>query len=673
MDTSELYTYDIETYPNVFTCSTKHFDTGEIYVHEWSERRNDMVNFVDFLRFLMNSNSTMVGFNNLSFDYPVLHYILELFAAGITIDQLFAHVQKLINTPWDQRFSNIIWRPLIRQIDLLKINHFDNVARATSLKMLEFNMRSATIQDLPYPPGTIIPLGELDNLVEYNIKDVNETEKFMIECFPAIELREELTQKFGKDFTNHNDTKIGKDYFIMELEKNQEGICFRQEAGRRVPNQTPRASIALGEVILPYIKFDHPEFQRIHNWFNDRVITKTKGSIDDLSCTIDGFTFVFGTGGIHGSIKPSVIESDDDHVILDVDVASYYPNLAIVNGLYPEHLSTKFCEIYEDIYNQRKQFPKGTPENLVFKLALNGSYGDSNNQYSPFYDPKFTMGITINGQLSLCMLAEQLMKTPGLQLIQINTDGVTFRVPRCHVEHTRSICKWWENVTKLELEEVMYSRFFVRDVNNYIAEYESGKTKLKGQYAYKLGWHQNHSALVVPKAAEAFLIHGIEPAQFLREHDDMMDFLLRTKVPRSSRLLLGTGGNVDIPNPDVNWMFRKKNIGKNLAFVHSKACFANEQPLQNITRYYISNTGGSLVKIMPPLDKDPEDCYQTTTVNKTRIKTLLPLKKIQVERRFCVNDGWMVTPCNDIRGLSEFDINFQWYLNEVEKLISYAR
>ena len=106
-----------------------------------------------------------------------------------------------------------------------------------------------------------------------------------------------------------------------------------------------------------------------------------------------------------------------------------YPNIAISNRVYPEHLTEKFCDIYEDVYNQRKSFAKGTAENAMLKLALNSVYGDSNNKYSVFYDPKYTMNITINGQLSLCLLAEKLLTIEGLKIIQVNTDGVTVVVP----------------------------------------------------------------------------------------------------------------------------------------------------------------------------------------------------------------------------------------------------
>ena len=87
-----------------------------------------------------------------------------------------------------------------------------------------------------------------------------------------------------------------------------------------------------------------------------------------------------------------------------------YPNIAISNRIYPEHLTDKYCDIYKDMYEQRKAQPKGSAENAMLKLALNGTYGKSNDKYSVFYDPKFTMSITVNGQLSLCLLIDKLLQ-----------------------------------------------------------------------------------------------------------------------------------------------------------------------------------------------------------------------------------------------------------------------
>jgi hypothetical protein len=53
-----------------------------------------------------------------------------------------------------------------------------------------------------------------------------------------------------------------------------------------------------------------------------------------------------------------------------------YPNsMAIKNRFYPEHLTEKFCDVYDQMFQERKKHKKGSAENAAYKLALNGSYG----------------------------------------------------------------------------------------------------------------------------------------------------------------------------------------------------------------------------------------------------------------------------------------------------------
>lgn len=673
------WTYDLETYPNIFTADFKHMNSGARAFYEISDRRNDLDGLLVFLFALKQTNCRLIGFNNIGFDYPILHFILEHAHLSPTVTDIFNKAQSIINTPWERRFDNVIWDNdhHIVQIDLFKIHHFDNEARRTSLKMLEFNMRSENIEDLPYPPGTMLNHQEKDVLISYNDHDVNETEKFAFESIELIEFREQLSEKYGRNFLNHNDTKIGKDYFIMELERLIPGSCYtRDHNNRRQPRQTVRSSINLGDVIFPYINFKLPEFERVKNWLASQVITETKGVFTDLSAVINDFKYDFGVGGIHGSIDSTIVYSDDDYVLYDWDVASYYPNLAIANRLFPEHLSEQFCDIYKDVFEQRRQYKKGTPENAMLKLALNGVYGDSNNKYSPFYDPKYTMSITINGQLLLCLLAQYLLDIPNLTMIQINTDGLTVKCPRQYIQTMKDICKWWENYTCLELESVEYNRMFIRDVNNYIGEYVDGGVKRKGAYEYKLTWSQNHSALVVPKAAEAALVHGKDIREFIINHDDIFDFMLRTKVGRSDKLILTNAESVIAGKPIE---------------------------LQKITRYYVSNDGGALTKISPPTKGYQVGQWKRATkltdqFYKSVIKELrnqdhsarLPAdldslglpwdenintknRSKYEERKTNINSGYLITPCNDIKQARRDNINFEYYIAEAEKLVKPLR
>lgn len=677
------YIYDLESYPNVFTCASKHVVTGKQWVFEISYRRNDIDKMMEFLGSLHRTNSRMIGFNNLGYDYPLLHSIINRYPGTITPFEIYQKTCELIFASKDEKFGLMVWPDdrYIEQIDLYKIHHFDNVSRATSLKMLEFNMRRDKVRELPFPPGTFLEPDQIDTLIDYNLNDdVESTEQFYLESLEAIDLREKLTAEFNHDFMNHNDTKIGKDYLIMKLEEAAPGTCYTRENGRREPRQTHRPFINLSDVIFPYIQFFTPEFERIKQWLATQRITETKGVFKDLSCTVNGFKFDFGTGGLHGSVESCIVSADEQFAIVDVDVTSFYPKIGIVNKAHPAHLGELFCRIYEEVFIRRKEYAKGTPLNQTFKLALNGTYGDSNSVYSPFYDPQYTMTITINGQLLLCMLAEYLMTIKGLTLIQANTDGLTIKVPHDQKHMVTSICAVWESITGLELESVEYSRMFIRDVNNYIAEKLDGKLKRKGAYCHEtnidnpgtseIPWHKDHGGLVIQKAAEAALVRGESIREFIVNHDDIYDFMLRTKVPKASKLV---------------W--------------HTEAW--GDLPLQNITRYYISTDGFPIVKIMPPAWKDfyvyggngdhetaklwlqKQDVYYFIDNRQYFVPTKAAADRLEKlgftfvsrarregpTRRIGIDTGWKVTPCNDIHHATRDNLNYEYYIAEAEKLV----
>ena len=470
---SNDYVFDIETYPNVFTLAVEHAEAPVSWMFEISDLRNDSREIVEFLQYLKNTNSRMVGFNSLGFDYPVIHTLIRMGKSDA--NTLYQKAMSIINSQDDDsRWAHQV-NPsdrFVEQIDLFKIHHFDNKARATSLKVLEFNMRSDNIEDLPFPVGTPLNTEQIGILKKYNQHDVSQTKVFLKHTADMIAFREKMCALYpGKDWLNYNDTKIGKEFFTMKLE--EAGVaCYDYGPKGRTPRQTKRPVIHLKDAILPWITFDHPEFNRVLNWLKEQSITETKGVFNDLTAVVNGFCFVFGLGGIHGSLESRVVESDADHVIVDLDVASYYPNLAISNGFFPQHLGKEFCVIYKNLYEQRKTYPKKSAESAMLKLALNGVYGDSNNQFSVFYDPLFTMSITLNGQLLLCWLAEEIMKWTDAELIQVNTDGLTVRIPRNQLPDLKKTRKHWEVATGLQLEEAIYKRMFILNVNNYLAEYE---------------------------------------------------------------------------------------------------------------------------------------------------------------------------------------------------------
>ena len=623
------FVYDIETYYDLFCADITHVKTRTRWIFEVSDRRDQSRDFVAFIHWLRDIKARMFGFNNVGFDYPVIHSLCQ----NWSFTAYDAHKRGTDIIFAENRWANQVWASdrIVTQGDLYLIHHFDNKARSTSLKKLEINMRSATVVDLPYPPDQPTTYAQKTEILNYMCHDVSETLKFYNTTLEQIAFRDQLAERYPDlgDVINMNDTKIGKKFFEMQLEK-AGTPCYARVNGRRQPLQTKRETIALRDVISPLVAFQDPEFIRIKTWLESQVLSRqmiedtlsetveTKGVFKGVTATVNGFTYHFGTGGIHGSIESTVVRENDDWEIWDWDVASFYPNLGITNRVFPSHLSASFCDIYKDVYDMRQTYKKGTAENAMLKLALNGVYGDSNNKYSPFYDPQYTMSITINGQLMLCMLAEWL-GAGAVRMIQANTDGITVMVHKKHVEWMKEVAKAWEARTGLELESVQYEAMFIRDVNSYIAVKKGGKSiKRIGAYAYQtplenpttreLGWHKDHSNRVSIMAAEAQMVHGVSVEDFIMKHRDPFDFMLSIKVPRSSRLMHG------------------------------------QARVQNTSRYYVSTDGAHLTKFMPGLKDGPE-------------------------REFAVQKGWTTTLTNDARAFRWDNVNWLYYINEARKLV----
>lgn len=234
--------------------------------------------------------------------------------------------------------------------------------------------------------------------------------------------------------------------------------------------------------------------------------------------------------------------------------------------------------------------------------------------------------------------------------------------PHVELSRMRALCKEWEAITRLELEEVFYKRMPIRDVNNYLALDNKGNVKRKGAYEYNYGWHQDPSATIVGKAAEAALLFDTDIRTFITQHRDPFDFMLRAKVPRSARLVM-------------RWPE-----------------WGAEREMQNTTRVFISRNGGSLVKLLPPTGEpgtwkrkngvkdemyyavmreitgQPGDLDSIGTPWDERIHTKSRSKHDAV-RETGMYVGWKVTECADAKDFDWGSLDYDWYIQEAEKLV----
>ena len=621
--------YDIETLSNLFTYTgfdAKQKEWYQFVICEWRNDTNLLYNH------LFRDKICQVGFNNEGFDYPVLHHFINHYdeyktMSGQEIAQdLYNKSQDIIN----QEFSVIADKnKYIRQIDLFKIWHYNNKARATSLKDLEVAMNMKNVEEMPIHHTHWCREGDEELILKYNLNDVEATYNFLLTTLGKteyslykeknkIELRQKLNKKFNINCINMPDVRIGE-YLMLQLYSRAIGANPYDIKQLR----TPRSSIKLGDCIPKWCNIQSKEFNKFLNSIKNTTIKGEKGEFS-ISILFHGISFDFGTGGAHGCIKSGVYKSNEDLIIYDLDVSSLYPSVARSLRLYPEHLGPEFMNLYEKFIDDRvneKHKPKDQRDNVLiegYKLLLNGTYGKSGEDTSFMFDRLYTYKTTIGGQCFICMWAERMAKAcPELKFIQINTDGITIMLPRSKVDIIRQVNEQLTKETSLVIEEAFYKQMIIRDVNNYISEYddstlEKEHLKLKGCFEIDKEYHKDPSMRIVPLALKRYYIDNTPIEQTIRNHTNIFDFCLRLKINSKSKAY-----------------FKYLEDGK---IINKK--------LDRTTRYYISNSGGSIIKQFD-------------------------------ESRFSgVNVGYSATLFNvyEEKPIKEYNINYNFYIAEANKI-----
>lgn len=169
--------------------------------------------------------------------------------------------------------------------------------------------------------------------------------------------------------------------------------------------------------------------------------------------------------------------------------------------------------VIKRIKTERIQFKKeGNIEDAdLYKLALNGGYyGNLNSEYTPMYDPKQLLAVTLNGQLFLLMFCEKMIEA-GITIDSCNTDGITCIIPKELETKYEEICKWWEKLTLMELEAEDYKKVIRGNINNYLAiKLKNNKVKEKGIWFLtnpELG--SSVDALIISKSLKLYYTENI--------------------------------------------------------------------------------------------------------------------------------------------------------------------
>lgn len=265
-------------------------------------------------------------------------------------------------------------------------------------------------------------------------------------------------------------------------------------------------------------------------------IRDTKDPKSKYDTELYGVPHTFALGGLHGAVENYFYDSEQDteHILLHIDVASFYPHIMTEWGLLSRAVPS--VQTFIDIMDLRLKYKhEGNPLQAPLKICINGTYGQSgagkyeNGKYqvlSDLYDPVRMREVCINGQLMLLQLIEDLS---SYQLMQSNTDGLIYKVPKMCVQDLKTIVNKWEQRTKMSMEYDYITYMAQRDVNNYIAVFDNGTIERKGG-AVKKAKILDNDLPIVSEAVVEYFINGVDPTEYIMKENDMMRFMKTYKL-----------------------------------------------------------------------------------------------------------------------------------------------
>jgi hypothetical protein len=648
----KAHVYDIEVYRRLFLYMA--FDPAERkwYTYEISDYRNQLDELAKYL--IDGGHQYAVSFNGLTYDSQVLQFILDRRHLWVDLDN--ASICQLIKKFSDRTIDDTnygLFPPYreedleIRQIDLFRIHHFDNVNRRTSLKWLQFSMDAASVEETPIPwEKEYLTEQEIAEIREYCQNDIittcqfwnftignttHELYKGRNKVQDRLDLIEEM--EFPLKAINWSDVKLG-DEINKKVYMQLSGISDPRKLIDMKLNAKRKRGFTYGDCIPQYVQFKTKPFQDFLNRM--RKVRVNLNEEEEYPFIYNGTRYTIAKGGIHSSEGARIIEVREGEICMDADVGSQYPHSIIKRGLYPSHLGKAWLVGYTQTRDKRlayksklKNYDKGSPEyekykglSETFKLALNGGgFGKTNDRENWQYAPFVHFSCTIGNQFEILMLIEAL-EVEGIHVISANTDGIVCLFDRSRLDKYYEICQQWEkivgNTEQGQLEFAEYVKIIQSSVNDYLAIKADGSVKKKGDFSTEFELNKNKSRRIIPIALENYFVKNIPVEETITKHRKIFDFCVGVKA--------------------------SKNYHYELVDREGKI-----QPYHRMVRYYVSKEGKLLLKI-----KNPE--AETDGNEVTR----------------CEAGGWKCTVANEVDtgdDIKAYKIDYDYYVQKAEEKI----
>lgn len=512
--------FDVESYPNYFLVSFLGTKSGRVAVFERSVEFG--MNFDGQALMWMLTNLNIVGFNSAGYDLN----ICLIACAGYDEQALYDFTRAIIvfkERPYQILKNLKIKKPKVDHIDLIELT-----ALRPSLKRIAAALHSPLMQDLPFRPGTFLTYDQMLIIRWYNIKaDLTNTLLLFNDCKEDLELRQELGEMYDLDLRSKSDAQISETVIEHEVKRR----LGTNESLHR-PGANPGHCFQFQ--MPPWLTCQSRTMWEVHEAVRQAYFEVDEGGYVQLpeilkrEIDIAGTIYKLGIGGLHSKDKKLRFKADKFFSLRDFDVTSYYPRMIINSKKYPKACGPTFCPVYEGLTDQRIHLKREgkTKKANGMKIVVNGGFGKTGSQYSVLYEPELLIQTTLGGQLALLMLIEML-EMQRIHVVSANTDGIVVHCERTREDECNQIVKAWEIQTGLETEETRYQGLYMRDVNNYVAIYE---TPQKGVWYKGKGIFTNESRAKVPvnriciDAAVKFMVDGTAVEKTVRECKDFTRF-----------------------------------------------------------------------------------------------------------------------------------------------------
>ncbi len=629
---------DIEIYPNYFLLCGIDFKSKERFSFEIDENLNDLEKLLLWIK----EKKLRVGHNILGFDNLLLSYLDKNKETLREVDNLYIVKElkricdKIINKKRDEK-----WDDEMRNLFDFKFNCIDtlaimNTVDKVGLKQASINLKYHNVQELPYKPDTILTQEEKDNVKDYCFNDCEISCLLYDKKLPDLELRKDVTKRYGLNVMNSNDTAIAKKI----LDK-----YYSEATGRNVKEFKDLRSYNkpfLLKEIIPEIEFKTKPFQDLLDWFKKQEITeKTEIIVTDdeeeikkvkikYDVIVNDLSIRFGLGGCHSVDGPDKFKTTETSTILDCDFGSYYPNLILNYKIRPRHVGPEFLSIVDRLTKERiKDKLEGRKKDAdVKKIVINSIYGLLGSDYYWLKDTKALLKTTITGQLWLAKFCEELLIN-NIQVISLNTDGVLCLVKKEQEELYYSICNEISKTVKIDVEYTKYKEYIRRDVNNFMSIDENDKVKQKGKYfTTEIALNKGYYYPIVAKALNEFYINKKSIESTVMTEKDVYMFMASQKVDTAkfkAELSIYENGNIQ------------------------------KKQLQKINRWVVTKNGGKFLKV--ELDEAmAERIEKKTKEGKKLTKADLSRKTIGVETQN------LVTIINKVEK-KEYNLDYKFYID----------